>query len=66
MSNSVKALDIVVIGLVSHFIIAKALLFITKINKVTEYFVQMSNFVKALHIAGHALGIWICGCSLFY
>ena len=39
-SNSVKALDIVVIGLVSHFLIAKALLCITKINKVTEYFVK--------------------------
>ena len=48
MSNFVKALDIVVIGLVSHFLIAKALLCITKINKVTEYFVQN---VKFRHIA---------------
>ena len=50
MSNSVKALDIVVIGLVSHFLIAKALLCITKMNKVTKYCVQMSNSVKALYI----------------
>ena len=50
MSNSVKALDIVVIGLVSHFLIAKALLCITKMNKVTKYFAQMSNSVIALYI----------------
>ena len=33
-------------------------------GKFSNEFTYWTNFIA--HIAGHALGIWICGCSLFY